>query len=49
VLRNGAALFSPYAQGLEPGPQGFFAHPAASDPDATDLIVCRNEPENGSD
>jgi class I fructose-bisphosphate aldolase len=46
VLRNGTALFSPYGQGLEPGPQGFFAHPAAGGPiDATDLIFRRNAGE----
>jgi class I fructose-bisphosphate aldolase len=31
-LRNGAALFLPYDQGLEHGPRDFFDNPAAGDP-----------------
>ncbi len=31
-LKNGAAMFLPYDQGLEHGPRDFFPNPAASDP-----------------
>jgi class I fructose-bisphosphate aldolase len=31
-MRNGAALFLPYDQGLEHGPRDFFPNPAAGDP-----------------